>query len=131
MYKLRFLAPFVFLLAVAGFGAVVMLLWNWLMPGIFGLSTVSFWQALGLLILFRILFGGFIGRAGKRRDGMKSGMFHHGNHLREKWMKMTPEERDEFINKTHAYWHGRRFGRYDFFDACDSNNESESSSAKQ
>jgi hypothetical protein len=43
---------------LAVFGWVVMLLWNWLMPEIFGLKTVSYWQAWGLLILSYILFKG-------------------------------------------------------------------------
>ncbi len=49
--------------AVAGFGFLfgyfVMLLWNWLMPAIFGLGLISFWQSVGLVVLGRILFGGF------------------------------------------------------------------------
>jgi hypothetical protein len=40
------------------FGWLVMLLWNWLMPAIFGLGTISFWQAWGLVILSHILFKG-------------------------------------------------------------------------
>jgi len=36
---------------------------DWLAPAIFGLHTISFWQALGLLVLSKILFGGFHGRA--------------------------------------------------------------------
>ena len=44
---------------VAGFSALVMLLWNLVIPGIFGLSCINFWQAAGLLILSRLLFGGF------------------------------------------------------------------------
>ena len=43
---------------LALFGLVVMLLWNWLMPDLFGLKTVSYWQAWGLLILSAILFKG-------------------------------------------------------------------------
>jgi hypothetical protein len=39
------------------FGWIVMLLWNWLMPEIFGLKTVSYWQAWGLLALSCCLFG--------------------------------------------------------------------------
>ena len=35
---------------------VVMLLWNWLMPAIFGLGTISFWQAFGLAFLIGLLF---------------------------------------------------------------------------
>ena len=52
---------FVVFIVVGGF--VVRLLWNWLLPPIFGLREVTFWQALGLLALCRILFGGF-GRGG-------------------------------------------------------------------
>lgn len=60
---------------VAGAGAVLMLLWNALVPGLFGWPHLAYWQALGILILARILFGGF-GRGFHRR-------FHghcHGEH---------------------------------------------------
>ncbi|MFP4548993.1 MAG: hypothetical protein ACLFQM_12740 [Fidelibacterota bacterium] len=40
------------------FGFIVMWLWNWLMPVIFGLPTITYWQAWGLVILFHILFKG-------------------------------------------------------------------------
>ena len=49
-------------------GTIVQLLWNWLMPELFGLPTLTFWKAFGLLALTRILFGGF-GRHGCRRGG--------------------------------------------------------------
>lgn len=50
------------------FGAVTMWLWNWLMPAIFKLPAIGFWQAVGILILSHILFkGGCVGRAGRRR----------------------------------------------------------------
>lgn len=45
------------ILAGLVFTLAVMLLWNWLMPVIFGLTTITFWQALGLLALSKILFG--------------------------------------------------------------------------
>ncbi|MDR1130685.1 MAG: hypothetical protein LBK96_06870 [Prevotellaceae bacterium] len=80
------------LAAIAGFGAIVMLLWNWLMPVIFGLTSISIWQALGLLALARILFSGM----GAGRFG---GMGHQRNPIHEKWMRMTPEERKEFIKR--------------------------------
>lgn len=44
--------------AVAAFGYLLMALWNWLMPVVFGFHTIGFWQALGLFLLFSILFGG-------------------------------------------------------------------------
>ena len=75
-------------LAVAVFGFMVMGLWNWLAPAVFGLRTITFWQALGILILSKILFGGFRGRPG------------YGGHWRrrmsERWQQMTPEEREKF-----------------------------------
>ena len=44
---------------LALFGLFVMLLWNWLMPEIFGLKQLNYWQAWGLLVLCWILFKGF------------------------------------------------------------------------
>lgn len=46
---------------VGVFGLAVMLLWNWLMPELFGLQAISFWQAAGLLVLCKVLFGGLGG----------------------------------------------------------------------
>jgi hypothetical protein len=40
------------------FGYFVMLLWNWLMPMLFGLVTITFWQAVGIVILAKLIFGG-------------------------------------------------------------------------
>jgi hypothetical protein len=75
-------------LAVAALGFVVMHLWNGLLPGIFGLKTIEFWQAVGLLILARLLFGGF-------RHGHGRG-FHRRHHMIQRWESMTPEEREKF-----------------------------------
>src|ERR1700693_5134800 len=75
-------------LAVAVFGFMVMGLWNWLAPAVFGLRTISFWQALGILILSKILFGGFRGRPG------------YGGHWRRRmsarWEQVRAEEREKF-----------------------------------
>jgi hypothetical protein len=113
MNKMRFFMPIGVLLMAAGFSAAVMLLWNWLMPSMFGLAVINFWQALGLLALGRILFGSFgIGH------GRRNGGWHGRHHLREKWTKMTPEQRQEFVNKRMEH-----FGRGDFFGrrGCDFN----------
>ncbi|WP_272150028.1 hypothetical protein [Tenacibaculum aiptasiae] len=48
------------------FGFVIMWLWNWLMPEIFGFTTLTYWQAVGLFILLRILIGGCGGGSGKK-----------------------------------------------------------------
>ena len=100
--------PIGFLAIVAGFSAVVMLLWNCLMPEIFGLVSISFLQALGLLVLGRILFGRF-GSGHKILGGMMHGR-HGKNLIREKWMKLSPEQKQEFIKKRMEH-----FGRGGFF----------------
>lgn len=48
-----------FFVAVTVFGYVVMGLWNWLIPTLFGGPIITFWQAMGILVLAKILFGGF------------------------------------------------------------------------
>ena len=78
---------FVVLVALA-LSFVVMSLWNWLMPGLFGVRLVSFWQALGLLVLSKILLGGFRSRPG--------GQMHWRRRMMERWEQMTPEEREKF-----------------------------------
>ncbi len=74
-------------LFAAAAGAVVMWLWNWLAPDLFGWHTIGFWQAIGLLALCRLLVGGFRGRAG--------GHAWRGR-LAERLEAMTPEEREKF-----------------------------------
>jgi hypothetical protein len=92
-WKLRRLRFAIFgLAAVAVFGWIVTGLWNWLMPEIFGVQTIGFWQALGLLLLGRILFGGFRGWPGHRMGGRRMMM----RRWAERWEKMTPEEREKF-----------------------------------
>ena len=78
--KLIFIIPAAIVGIVAvGFigGEVVKLLWNWLVPPLFGWAPVTFWQGLGLLALCRILFGGH--------------GFYRSNHRRR-----TPEEHERF-----------------------------------
>ena len=62
------LALLAMVLFIAVGGAVVQLLWNWLLPTVFGWRQIGFWQALGLLALCRILFGGFGFRGGHRTN---------------------------------------------------------------
>ena len=87
--KLRYIIPAAVILgpiAVVGFayviGTIVMLLWNWLLPPLFGWRELTVWQAFGLLALCRILFGGFGGggSSGGSRD-------------------ITPHERERFRQK--------------------------------
>ena len=76
------------IVAATVFSAAVMWLWNWLMPSLFGLHAIRFWQALGLLALSKLLFGGFRGRPGFGS--------HWRQRLTERWEHMTPEERERF-----------------------------------
>jgi hypothetical protein len=120
IFKIRATGVLIMLATLAVYGLGVMLLWNALLPGIFGLPALNYLQAAGLLLLSRILFGGF----GPGRfmthvsQGRDERLLRHGNPLREKWMNMTEEERKAFIakEKDFMYFH-RGFSRFhDFFD---------------
>jgi hypothetical protein len=76
---------------------VVMSLWNALIPALFHGPLVTFWQAVGLLVLSKILFGGFRGRGG--HHGWNGHGRWRGQMWREKWASMTPEERDRLRAK--------------------------------
>jgi hypothetical protein len=97
----RFLWPFAGLAFAALFSLAVMALWNWVLPAVTGLPEINFLQAAGLLALSRILFGGFggFGAAGGMFAGMRGADRGHINPFREKWFKMSDEERREFIRK--------------------------------
>jgi hypothetical protein len=81
---------------VAALSFVVMLLWNALVPGLFSGPVIGFWQAAGLLVLSRILFGGFRGRGGP--GGWRQ---HWAQH--ERWSRMSPEERERFREKARQW----------------------------
>jgi hypothetical protein len=97
--KWYFMAPLA-ILAMVLFafigGEVVSHLWNWLLPSLFGWRQITFWQALGLLVLCRILFGG-LGRHGSGRPNFRQRM-------RERCGKMTPEEREKFRQAMRERW---------------------------
>ena len=89
------LIPIAVVAGVFVFGSVVMLLWNNILPTVFGISAITFWQALGILVLAKILFGGFTGGHRCRCHG-------RGHDLAGRWMQMTPEERE----KMKSEWRG-------------------------
>src|SRR5689334_5093792 len=76
-------------------GWVVQHLWNWLLPALFAWRQITFWQAVGLLALCRILFGG-LGMRGSPRSNFR-------RRMAERWEQMTPEERE----KLRGSWRGR------------------------
>ena len=86
--RMRFLKFGVIAIAAfAVFGFIVMSLWNSILPSATGWHPINYWQALGLLVLSKILFGGFF------RGG--PGMYWR-RRMMEKWDQMTPEEREKF-----------------------------------
>ena len=86
-----FLAPLAILgilVFIAIGGEIVVQLWNWLLPPLFGWRQITFWQAVGILALCRILFGGFGGHGPGRSEVRRR--------MEERWASMTPEERERF-----------------------------------
>jgi hypothetical protein len=77
-------------------GGIVMLLWNAILPSLLAVNRIGYWQAIGLLLLCRILFGGlgFKGRGAGNVGGPAGGM-----HWRNKWQSMTDEEKANFKNE--------------------------------
>lgn len=137
LYALIFLA----VLAIAS--AVIMLLWNAIIPSVIGWGTLGYWQALGLIVICRVLFGG-LGRMLPRRrhymartrtiedgdnndfDGFRRGHHRHFAHMHEELYGMTREERREYIREhmgaMHEFHHGRgrRGGRGGENNGCGS-----------
>lgn len=81
------LIPLAIVAGVLIFGAVVMMLWNSILPAVLGVSTITFCQALGILVLSKILFGGF--------KGSHCHSKFHGHKDHEKWLQLTTEEREK------------------------------------
>ena len=97
--KWIFLAPLAiaaFLLFIAIGGEVVRQLWNWLLPPLFGWRQITFWQALGILAMCRILFGG-LGWRGSARSNVR-------RRIEERCANMTPEERERFRQRMRERW---------------------------
>ena len=80
------------LLFVSVVTGATMLLWNQLAVSIFGLPAISFFQALGLMILGRLLTGGFRPRGG-------FGHKMRGRYMRERWQNLSPEQREQFMHR--------------------------------
>jgi hypothetical protein len=98
-WKMVFIAPLA-IVAMVTFvfigGEIVMHLWNWLLPSLFGWRQLTFWQALGLLVLCRVLFGG-LGMHGPRRSNFRRRMKDRCGHV-------TSEERERFRQRMRERW---------------------------
>jgi hypothetical protein len=81
-------------------GEIVRLLWNWLLSPLFGWREITFWQALGLLLLCRILFGG----SGWRGPARSNILRRMEERMAERCESMTPEERERFRQRMRERW---------------------------
>ena len=102
MEKKMIFMPFLFAAMIIAMGYVVMLLWNWLMPGIFELRIISFWEAVGLVALPKILFGGFHGKH-KCCGGNHGGKGQWKHKFKSKWHHMSEEEKSKWESKFGHY----------------------------
>ncbi len=101
------------IIAVVGlailFGYIIMWLWNWLMPDLFGLSTINYWQAVGIFILSKILLGGCGGGGGKESSkGSKSGCkkgdksdFSKWKYYDKFWTEKGDQAYKEYVENLH------------------------------
>ncbi len=108
---------FLFIAAILLFGVIVMLLWNAILPAVLGVKAITFYEALGILVLSKILFGGF-----GRGRGWHGRRHAWKRNWRTKWDGMTPEEREKF----RAEWRKRCGGRWHFDEDIVSSEEKKS-----
>lgn len=101
------------ILAGALMSFAVMMLWNWLMPVVFNARVISFWEALGILALTKLLFGFNRGWGGKHWG---HGHYYGKEKMEERLKNMSPEERESFRNEwkqrcgmwKHGNWYGEK-----------------------
>ena len=92
--KFKFLGVILFaIMAAAGVSWLVMFLWNFALVPAVGFSEITYWQAVAILILSKILFTGFSPKGGK-----------HRSHWKKKWEGMSDEEKANFKAKMKHKW---------------------------
>jgi len=79
-------------LAIVALGFVIMTLWNNILVTVLSVKAITYTQALGIFVLSKLLFGGFRAKG----CGCGYGFGGRGREMKEKWQKMTPEERETF-----------------------------------
>ena len=91
--RLFFELPFIIIAAAFLLGYIIMLLWNYVLPAVLHTQHITYWQALALFVLCRILFFSFSRR---RFNNHRPNMWRGGMQWRQKWMNMSDEERAKF-----------------------------------
>jgi len=94
------------------FSFIVMALWNNILVAVLHVSAISFWQALGIFALAKILFGGF--------HGAHWGRHQWRNKMQQRWANMTPEDREKFKQE----WKNRCGRRFEGSEPFEEQNES-------
>jgi len=87
------------------FALFIKLLWNWLMPVLFGLTEISYWQAFGIFILAKLLFGSFGHRQGDHHD-------HFHKKIDAKWHRFIGIEDDEEWQPKGSHKNWKYYRRY-------------------
>lgn len=111
--KFSFLIPVFVIAGLTLLGFVVMLLWNGVLVDVLSVKTITFWQALGILVLSKILFSGF-GPRGRRPFGPPWRRRAMIGRMRARWAEMSPEERETMRDEMR-----RRFGDWPRPPWCD------------
>jgi hypothetical protein len=88
-HRFRFLIPFAIIGFVALFTFAVYALWNGVLVDVVAVKAITYWQALGLLLLAKILFGGFPCRGGRCGPGWR------GRMMAKRWASLSPEQREK------------------------------------
>ncbi len=88
----------IFLATMAVVALIVMLLWNWLMPYLFGLPSIDFWRAGGLLLLSKIIFGFGIKPGWQKRPGTWKPQFA------DKWQKLPEQDKEKWKARFAEKW---------------------------
>jgi hypothetical protein len=81
--------PVLIVILVFAISNITMYLWNSILPGVTGVHTITFWQALGIIVLSKILFSGFHGRPNHR------GFYDRKKEIGEMWNQLTPEQKEK------------------------------------
>lgn len=84
-------------LMIVLFGTATLLLWNWLVPELFNGPVITFTQAIGLLLLTKILFWS-VGKGGHHHRG------HRMPYWKKRWESMTPEDREKLKRRMKEKW---------------------------
>ena len=98
MHKKKYFFWFLIPLLFGVIGLLVMLLWNALLPELFPVKQINYWQALGLLLLGRLLSGNMGGSSHRKPFSRFS------QHHREKWMNMSEEEKIKVKEEWRKRW---------------------------